>query len=83
MGWIAFLPWLRLKSPVRVGRYELLPYEAEGESVDSTVQRILSPYWWRFDLPGRSSTLVQVNGQIVHDDEISDDDVNALFRFSE
>jgi hypothetical protein len=87
MGWVAFLPWLRLTAPVKVGRYDLLPYDAKGSFADAgsieIVRSLLAPYCQRFDLAGRFSTVVRRDGKIVCDDNISDEELNELFRFSE
>ena len=87
MAWIAFLPWLRLKEPVKAGRYELLPYDAKSQTTNpepvEAIKSLFAPYWQRGDLPGRFSTVVRRDGQLVHDDDIRDEEVNELFRFSE
>ena len=87
MAWLAFLPWLRLKEPVKAGRYELLPYDAQSQTTNpepvEAIKSLLAPYWQRGDLPGRFSTVVRRDGQLVHDNDIRDEEVNELFRFSE
>jgi hypothetical protein len=87
MGALAFFPWLRLRDRLKVGAFELLPYQhgkpfSAAPSTLPAVHAILQPYWMRWDVAGRHSAILRRDGRGLLDD-VNEADIEELYRFAE
>ena len=88
MGMLAFLPWLKLREPLRAGPFHLIPY-SPGQGLPAEVlcsvspedmRRIVSPY--RASIQHRLANLavLQYDGRAIGA-EFTPEDREVLFRF--
>jgi hypothetical protein len=90
MPMLAFLPWLCLDSPVRVGPFHAFPQgigDALPDGVASSlspdsVQKVLRQHHADVNRPLAALTILQYDGRPVGDD-FSEDERAAIFRFGQ
>lgn len=90
MPMLAFLPWLRLREPIRVGRFlafshgvgDTMPDGVEAAVEVATIGKVLSQYRTTPHLPLRVMTVVQYDGRPVGS-ELGEADRAAIFRFGQ
>jgi hypothetical protein len=77
MPTLAFLPWVHVADPVKLGRFGLLPYQRAGTWPED-VHRIVGAYEFMPNRPVEKATLVEVDGAVGG--ELADDDVEDIFN---
>jgi hypothetical protein len=74
---LAFLPWIHVPDPVKLGRFRLVPYERAGTWAED-VHRIVAAYECVPDRPVEKATLVEVDGAVGGD--LADSDIEEIFN---
>lgn len=88
MATLTFFPWLKIEEEVTYGQYVMLPYKrgeepgGVGTELQQQLDKILEPYVERGEQPVERATLLRLTSRELTDD-LSDDEVNALFVFKE
>lgn len=90
MPMLAFLPWLRLNSPVRVGPFHAFPQglgDALPDDVTASVsldsiQKVLGQHFAGVNQPLRVLTVLQYDGRPLGGD-FNEDERSAIFRFGQ